>query len=332
MTIDKLFQEYIELKKVKWSKNTYYPNISNYNKHLYPKIGERDIATLTYIDYQKLANSLLDAGLSPKSVKNIFLLLSGVVHYAQKMYYYSGTDYVQYVEFPEFDNKQYFTLSVKMQKKYIQAIMGFNEPVYKDIFLFLLHGRRLNEILDLQWEYLDLNEKIMYLPAKRNKSKKNLIFQLTDKQMDALRPYQLEAHETQKQAFLKGHVFLNPRTGKRFIDISKAWKRLLKRSDLPKIRIHDIRHLVATYLLNELNVPVEHVSHLLGHSDIKVTQRYINPKPANARLAMDKLFNSVKTEVQQNAEKLNEAIVIGEFVQKTLFPSTKFIEVGGKND
>jgi integrase len=330
MTIDTLFQQYVELKKAKWTKKTLGNNISAYDKHIYPALGLRNIDTLNFIDYQKFSNNLLDGGLSPKTVKNILIIVSGIIHYAQKTDLYMGKDYVQYVELPDFDNKRYFTLSTELQKKYIHAIMNFNEPVYKDIFLFLLHGRRLNEVLDLKWEFLDLNQGIMYLPASRNKSRKNLSFQMTDKQMNALRKYQLEAHDKQGSAFLKGHVFLNPRTGKKYIDISKAWKRLLSRAVLPKIRIHDIRHLIGTYLLNELNTPIEHVSHLLGHSDIKVTQRYVNPKPANAKNAMDSLFESVKTQGELHVEKLNEAIVLGECIQKTLFPSAKFIEVRSK--
>lgn len=328
MTIDKIHSQYVELKKLKWTSKTYTNNISIYNNHIYPHIGQRCLDTLNYIDYQKLANKLLDGGLSPKTVKNIFIVISGIVHFAQKMDIYDGTDYVQYVELPDYDNKQYFTLSVEMQKRYIRAISSFNEPIYQDIFLFLLHGRRLNEVLDLQWEYLDLNEGIMYLPAQRNKSKKNLSFLMTDKQLKALKKYQLQAHDLQGTAFITGHVFINPNTGKRFNDISKPWKRLLNRNGLPKIRIHDIRHLLGTYLINELNVPIEHVSHLLGHADIKTTQIYVNSKPANAKNAMDKLFDSVKTESEVHIEKLNEAINLGEFVQTVLFSDKKSHKVG----
>ncbi|WP_309498576.1 tyrosine-type recombinase/integrase [Sulfurovum sp.] len=319
MTIDNIFQQYVELKKVKWSQHTLHSNLSSYNNHIYPIIGEKNIDTLNYIDYQKLANKLLDRGLAPKTVKNVFIIISGIVTFALKTDLYTGTNYVQYVEFPDFDNKRYFTLSATLQKKYIQAILNFNEPIYKDIFLFLLHGRRLNEVLDLKWEFLDMNEGIFYLPSARNKSRKNLSFNMTDKQMKVLRSYQDQEQDFKNVAYLKGHVFLNSYTGKRFNDIRKPWARLLTRADLPKIRIHDIRHLIGTYLINELNTPMEVVSHLLGHSDIKVTQRYVNPKPMNAKTAMDNLFNSVQTELQKSVEKLNHAINIGECIQTILF-------------
>lgn len=319
MTIDQIFNQYIELKKVKWTEHTYVSNLSSYNNHIFPHIGESDIDALNYIDYQKLANKLLDHTLSPKTVKNIFVIISGIIHFAQKTDLYTGTDYVQYVELPDFDNKQYFTISASLQKRYIQAILAFPEPIYKDIFLFLLHGRRLNEVLDLKWEYLDLNEGIFYLPSQRNKSRKNLSFVMTDKQIKVLKDYQHKSQLLQNNAYLKGHVFINPSTGFRFNDIRKPWKRLLNGANLPLIRIHDIRHLIGTYLINELNTPIEVVSHLLGHSDIKVTQRYVNPKPMNAKTAMDNLFDSVKTTLEKSVDKLHQAITIGECVQNILF-------------
>ena len=285
MTIDILFHQYIELKKHKWAKHTYVTNLSSYNNHIFPYIGHKDINTLNFIDYQKLANILLERSLSPKTVKNIMLIVTGIVHFAQKVDLYDGKDYVTFVELPSFDNKQYFTSSVDVQIRYIKAILNFQEPVYKDIFLFLLHGRRLNEVLDLDWEFIDLQERVMYLPSARNKSRKNLIFELTSKQLAVLNAV--------KPSLRNGNVFLNPATGKKYKDIRKAWQRLLDGANLDKIRIHDIRHLIGTYLINELNIPIEHVSHLLGHSSIQVTQRYVNLKPANAKNAMDSLFESL---------------------------------------
>ena len=139
-----------------------------------------------------------------------------------------------------------------------------------------------------------------------------------DKQIDILRAYQTQAILSQNLAMPKGHVFLNPRTGFRFTDIRKAWHRLLDRNELPHIRLHDIRHLVGTYLVNELNTPIEHVSHLLGHSSIQVTQRYVNPKPSNAKNAMNALFKSVRDKGELAVDELNKSFRLGEAMQEVL--------------
>jgi len=292
MKIETIFEEYISLKRPLISLQTYRTNVGYYKNHIAPRFGDREINTIHYIDYQKFINDML-IDHKPKIVKNILVVLSTLYKYAKKMQYYTGDNIITYVELPRFDNKRYFTISKELQLKYIKALMSFDEPIYKDIFLFLLHGRRLNEVLDLEWQYLDLNQGIMYLPSAKNKSRKNLSFQLTDRLLEALKSHRDIAVQRQGTPFVTGHVFLNPHTMKRFSDLRKPFNRLLRRANLPKITMHEIRNLVTTYMVNELDSPIEKVSHTLGHSDITITQRYLNQKPQSAKEVMDNLFDSI---------------------------------------
>jgi site-specific recombinase XerD len=51
------------------------------------------------------------------------------------------------------------------------------------------------------------------------------------------------------------------------------WKDLLKVSGVRDARLHDGRHTAASLLI-EMGVHVRIVMEILGHSDIRVTQRY----------------------------------------------------------
>ena len=55
--------------------------------------------------------------------------------------------------------------------------------------------------------------------------------------------------------------------------LSHAFKRILKKNDLPPIRFHDIRHSVATELLNS-GVDLKVIQEYLGHSTIGITANY----------------------------------------------------------
>ena len=314
-TINQIFTQWIDLKKPLITKQTYRTYLGFYNNHIAPAFGVRAINTTNYADYQKFANNLLEAGKKPKTVKNILDVLNGLYDLAKKNEWYKGETFPAMVELPKFDNKFYVSIPKETQLAYLRAITSFQEPIYKDIFLFLLHGRRVNEVLDLEWEYLDLNEKILYLPSTRNKARKNLSFMLTDKLVEALRPYQEQAINEQGTIFLKGHVFKNPLTQKRYANITKPWKRLLKRANLPHMKLHGIRHLVGTYLINELNIPIEQVSIMLGHSSIEITKRYYNPKPSISRDCTQSLFDSIKPKTQEYIEDLDESIKLGDLVK-----------------
>jgi integrase len=74
----------------------------------------------------------------------------------------------------------------------------------------------------------------------------------------------------------------------------RAFKDLLAKSELPDMRVHDLRHTAATLLLAE-GVPVKVASELLGHSDVQTTLRIyahvIEGTQEEAASAMDRLFH-----------------------------------------
>mgnify|MGYP001826033995 FL=1 len=69
------------------------------------------------------------------------------------------------------------------------------------------------------------------------------------------------------------HIFINRKTKKPYTTIHKSWSKLRVKAGLPHLRIHDLRHQYASFLVNSGRTLYE-VQAILGHSDPKVTQRY----------------------------------------------------------
>ena len=85
-------------------------------------------------------------------------------------------------------------------------------------------------------------------------------------------------------------AFANPNTGKPYVSIFWAWDSARAKADLAEVRIHDLRHSTASFLVNAGRTLYE-VQHILGHTQVKTTQR-------NAQLSHDTLLaatNSVNT-------------------------------------
>lgn len=131
------------------------------------------------------------------------------------------------------------------------------------IALFLLStGCRLNEVLSAKWTDVDMDKGVFIVSAKNSKSKRLRAVPLNASAIELLQ--QLDTHE---------YLLINKQTGKPYTTITKVWDRLRKAAGLPRLRLHDLRHQFASFLVNDGRTLYE-VQQILGHSDPKVTMRY----------------------------------------------------------
>jgi integrase len=134
------------------------------------------------------------------------------------------------------------------------------------IALFLLGtGCRLNEALSAKWSDVDIENKVLVIRAINSKSKSTRAVPLGESAIDVLASLHTESEFE--------YLFVNRRTGKPYVAIAKVWDRLRRKAGLPHLRLHDLRHSFASFLVNGGRTLYE-VQQILGHSDAKVTQRY----------------------------------------------------------
>lgn len=70
--------------------------------------------------------------------------------------------------------------------------------------------------------------------------------------------------------------------------IYNLFNRLSKETRIEELSPHTLRHTFAHNLI-EKGEPINHVAHLLGHSDLETTRIYISPKKKNLEEAVNKL-------------------------------------------
>jgi site-specific recombinase XerD len=96
-------------------------------------------------------------------------------------------------------------------------------------------------------------------------------------------------------------VFSNPVTGKPYVDLKKAFKTACEEAGISGLRFHDLRHTFASRLV-ENGVDLITVKDLLGHSTVKVTERYTHPNKSLKRKAVESLV--------QDPEKAGKTVEI----------------------
>jgi integrase len=148
-------------------------------------------------------------------------------------------------------------------------------------------GLRLGEPLGLKWEDVDLAEGrlvirgtlqrhpgrgLVFAPPKTEKSRRTIHLSEAARQ-SLMRHWQNEPerHARAKDWMESGLVFTSVHGGPvESGEINRTLTRALQRAGLPHIRVHDLRHTVASLLL-EAGVHPKVVQELLGHSTIRLT-------------------------------------------------------------
>lgn len=284
-TLKELFDEYIESVKQSQTQSTIKTKEYYFDKHIDPKLGHKFIDQIIPGDIQKIINMMLTKGYAPQTAKHLNNIVKATFNYAIKMRY-TNANIANNIELPKFDNTVEYTLSSDEAKRLFYTIQNFDEIQYRGIFTFLIHGHRKSEILNLDWSYIDLENRVYEIPAKINKAKKNKKHPITDILYDIL----LNIDDK------KGYVFKSPKTGTKFSDIRKVWTRIKKEAKINKpFRIHDIRHLLANTSINELGLSSNVAAAILGHSTTKmVEERYSDVRVDTISKGLDLIFEHLK--------------------------------------
>ncbi|OCL90482.1 tyrosine-type recombinase/integrase [Aliarcobacter thereius] len=285
LTFKELFKIYIEHLENSRSvvSRTILAKKSNYNAHFKSIFDNLFINNIQSFQIQNLVNTLLKSK-APKTVDNLLADLSAIFKYAMKNKYITNNP-VLLVDKPKYDNLRDYPLNIDESKRLFRAIIDFKEPLYKEIFTFLLHGRRKDEVLSLTWDMIDLEKRVYYIGFEINKAKKNMSYEITDEL------YEILANKEDKA----GYVFKSLVTGDKVKNLRWAWKRILEAAEITKpIRIHDLRHLIGEISLNETDNSMEVVAAILGHSSTRPTRRYAKVQQKVAAQGLKKVFDTLK--------------------------------------
>lgn len=146
----------------------------------------------------------------------------------------------------------------------------------------LATGLRSANVHRLDWSQVDLATRTLTVRVKSRRPGGKLL------SLPIVEPLLVVLANLQPKP--AGPVFLFDRKPIR-TDARRAFLSALKRAGIDrKITWHDLRHTAASWLVQR-GVPLQVVKELLGHSDIKLTQRYAHLAPGQSTEAM-KLLGS----------------------------------------
>ena len=234
-----------------------------------PKFGNLPINKFTRHSVQQFHNALRDEGLAPATCDHHLKFIRQALNLAVE-WNLIETNPVSKVKLFHIDNRE----ERLMTDEELQRLMAeLNKPdkrrkVAHSVIKFLLFtGARVNEALNARWEDINRNNRTWLIQATNSKSKKRRSVPLNDAALEVLDNLGTDGNSD--------WLFISSRGDgtERLTTISKTWQKIRLDAGLPTTRLHDLRHQMASMLINS-GQSLYTVQQILGHSDPSVTQRY----------------------------------------------------------
>lgn len=254
-------------------------------KRLKVYFSGRELGNLKRADVRGYIEHRKAHGVTGATINREVGLLSGSINYARKEWDWEIPNPAERMRLNEGEGRKRFA-SVAEVTALINAAEGNRHaPYLADLIRLAINtGCRRGELLGLRWSQVDLNAGTLKLEGKDTKSGKARIVPLNQ---DARRALQSRARYRAENCPDSLRVFCR-RSGAGVASVKTSWTKVLRKAGLEDFHFHDLRHTCGSWLVQS-GVPLAAVKEVLGHSTIRMTERYAHHAPENIRAAVEKL-------------------------------------------
>ena len=312
ITVGEYLQEWIEIARPSLRPTTargYEQSIGR----LTARIGRVRLQALTPMQVQRCYNELLESGgrggreLAPKTVRHAHVVLRKALGDAERLGVVSRNAAAA-ARPPTGEHTEMATWSSEALRDFLDAIVGHQ---YEIAFrLLAASGLRRGEVLGLRWRDVDfdlgqiavantiteLGSEVVMGPPKTARSRRNVY--LDRRTMTALRDHRKRQREQRiaaGPAWDGDHDWVVTNELGGFVspgNVSYEFRKLVEQLDLPRIRLHDLRHTHATLAL-KAGVHPKVVSERLGHATVGITlDLYSHVVPSLAKDAAEQIMSA----------------------------------------
>lgn len=266
----------------------YLPHVKSYKRswqtdetvlrvHILPTLGSQYIDQIRNEPIAALVHRMREKGYATGTTNRVVIVLRHIYNLARKWRIAGVTENpTAGINLAPDVNRERFLSLEEAQRLVVSIEQDENQIAAKAIMLLLLTGARRNEITHAKWEHVDWDKRTLLVPL--SKSGKPRAIALNEPAIALLRTCIVTGHST--------YIFPSPTTNRPSPSLYFPWHRIRVRAGLPDLRLHDLRHSFASFLVNK-GVSLYVVQGLLGHAHTRYTQRYAHLTPDTLREAAE---------------------------------------------
>lgn len=264
--------------------------------HLINSFGDLTLLEITpnvVSDYKVLRR---DEGAAPKTVNNELGLMAHAFNLAIRQWQWVKENPVSQVSKEKFNNLIERWLTFEEEEKLLAASIEWIRPI---LMLGIETGLRQGELLNLQWQHVDLFKRTLTVLEQKNKAVDTL--PLNQRAIEILKVRAKVRHIRSDFIFYNG-------SGKRIDarDLLRAFYVATRKANITNLRWHDAtRHTFATRLV-QAGVDIYTVQKLGRWKNISMVMRYAHHYPESLRPGIEVLDKARKdfcTILAQSKEK-----------------------------
>ena len=261
-------------------RDRYLPHVQGYKRswqtdetilrvHLLPGLGAQFVDQVRAEQIAAVVQAMREKGYATGTTNRVVIVVRHIYNLARKWRVPGVTDNpTAGLNLAPDVNRERF-LTVEEAQRLIASIEhDENEVARKAIMLLLLTGARRNEITHAKWQHVDWDRKTLLVPLSKSGKPRSIALNVAA--LEVLRSVIAEAGCP--------YIFPAPTTQRPSPSLYFPWHRIRMRAGLPDLRLHDLRHSFASFLVNK-GVSLYVVQGLLGHAHARFTQRYAHLTP-----------------------------------------------------
>lgn len=160
----KYCNEWLCLRKNKVDESSYVKYLSILEKHIIPGLGELKITDISSIVVEQFSQVLLDEKkLSPKTVKDILVVLRSIIAYTDK----NTNVELKNIEiaYPRENKKEMRVFSPKEQQGFVAFLLDKPDAFKIGTLISLVTGIRLGELCAMRWKDVSFAEKTIRIAS-----------------------------------------------------------------------------------------------------------------------------------------------------------------------
>lgn len=258
---------YVQTRKRSWKSE-----LGMLRRYVLPILGDMSMKDVTSLDLFHWQDILRQKGLAATTCNRSLFLIKYIFNSAQRWGHIPESPARDVSSLPEEDFRERY-LSNEEARRLLEVLnTETNISAAHVIRLLLFTGARKSEILSARWENVNMERRMLTVPLSKSGRARHI--PLSDAALQIFKELPRDSE----------WVFPSNRTKHHMTSVFSVWNKVRRKAGLEDVRMHDLRHSFASFLINS-GCSLYEVQRILGHHDPKVTTRY-------AHLTQDSLLKA----------------------------------------